>query len=744
MVGRIVRGALLSLGLAAAVACGGGDGAGDEGQGPIGNARPETVADAPPPDDSKWAEVDELRERPWEVVSKKGETFLANVFYADATENEQIMPTAIDSRNVIDRLVYPTIGNPNLFDKSDAADELVTVLRIEPDAFAHLAPKTKPAADARPAELELVSNDADGFRFFLAARAARAAAESSSAMPARSGVFEIKPTGVFVNAEPADMPPALKKRRTLRFVFDRAAMAAVPAGLYDVRFEVRKGGAIYGGVKEWQYNAVRVFDRAADAYSVINVTDSQASIGSFYETLTSDKLDEFVTNVNTSADAEVKNAAFITFNGDLHNGGSPGSIRQRAVATTYNGEAKRILSALKRLDYPIFLTAGNHDGYAATGHAPSAVVTADRILGDNMEKVIASQNNLAWPGYTWPDYSAWLTAHADTPGGVHRDIVTGGFTRSPADTFAASFREVPRADRNMLLYDGFYQWQRTYGPLYTSWKHGRNRYVSLNTFDLRQHSRSGWGMYTVNYGGNVGREQMAWLDRELGRAKLADEDVVMLMHHDPRGGHKGEDHGFFFPVLEFKGMAQSTINYLMSEIFTPAVCSKPDLSMSVDERDSCHHDGLQEWMAPDPELDQVTPGRFWQSGTELLQRIAKSPNVRTVVMGHAHYNTLEVMRGGDTLLKGRVDMPNDRELVMLRMISVANLTSQTHEGQKAYGYVVMGVDKVAAGAPGLVSRIKYFARDGNGFSFVSDVTIDRTKHLDARGPDNPVDRLFDW
>ena len=129
---------------------------------------------------------------------------------------------------------------------------------------------------------------------------------------------------------------------------------------------------------------------------------------------------------------------------------------------------------------------------------------------------------------------------------------------------------------------------------------------------------------------------------------------------------------------------------------------------------------------------------------ELLQRIAKSPNVRTVVMGHAHYNTLEVMRGGDTLLKGRVDMPNDRELVMLRMISVANLTSQTHEGQKAYGYVVMGVDKVAAGAPGLVSRIKYFARDGNGFSFVSDVTIDRTKHLDARGPDNPVDRLFDW
>lgn len=744
MVGRISRLLALSGMVVAAVACGAGPDAGDpETASPPVAARP---ADAPPvPDDTQWAADDALRERPWEVVSKKGETYLANVFYADPVENEQIMPTAIDGRNVIDRLVYPTIGNPNLFDKSDAADELVAVLRIEPDAFAHLSPVVKPVEGSRLAVLETRRTDADGFRFFLAARTARSAAESPSAVTPRAGLYEIAPKAAFVNPEPADMPAAFKRRRTARFVFDQAAMKEVPAGLYDLRFEVRKGGAIYGGVVEWQSNAVRVFDRATDAYSVVNVTDSQVSIGNLYDTITADKLDEFVTSVNASADPSVKNAAFITFNGDLHNGGSPGSIGQRSVATTYNEEAKRILSALKRLTLPIFLTAGNHDGYAAVGHVPGAVASAERLVGTTLEKVIASQNNLAWPGYDYPSYSAWLTANAAQKGGVHRDLVTGGYTRKPGATFGESFREVPRADRNMLLYDGFYQWQRTYGPLTSSWKHGRNRYVSLNTYDLRQHRRTGWGMYTVNYGGNVSREQMAWIDRELGRAKLAEEDVVVLMHHDPRGGHNGEDHGYYFPMLEYEGVSQSTLNYIMGEIFTPMVCNKEWVSLSVDERDSCRHDGLQEWMAPDPEMDKEGSG-FYQSGLELLRRLSKSQNVRTLVVGHAHVNSLEVKRPGDELIPNglRLDAQRARELVILRMISVAALTSQTHEGKKKYGFAVMDVTKPEATEAGRVSGVKYYVHDARGYVPLAPVAIDRARALPARGKDNPVDALFDW
>ena len=35
--------------------------------------------------------------------------------------------------------------------------------------------------------------------------------------------------------------------------------------------------------------------------------------------------------------------------------------------------------------------------------------------------------------------------------------------------------------------------------------------------------------------------QMEWLDRELARSRLTNEDVTILMHHDPRGGHNGKD-----------------------------------------------------------------------------------------------------------------------------------------------------------------------------------------------------------
>src|SRR5688572_10740641 len=75
-------------------------------------------ADEPGASDS--FDATETAERPWEVVSEQGETYLANVFYAEASENEQVMPLALDGRYAIDRMVYPTLGNPNLYVKDDA------------------------------------------------------------------------------------------------------------------------------------------------------------------------------------------------------------------------------------------------------------------------------------------------------------------------------------------------------------------------------------------------------------------------------------------------------------------------------------------------------------------------------------------------------------------------------------------------------------------------------------------------
>ncbi len=648
---------LTVLGVASIIAGCGSDGGSDGGQDPTntGDVKPNGGGDNA--SDVPDLPASALNERPWEVVSRKGESYLTNVFYADPSENEQIMPWAIDDTHVqIDRLIYPTIGNPNLYVKSDNEDEVVLVLRIEDNAYDHLLPSRAPEGNGSPlSAVTLKQDDDNAINFFLVAKSARSAAESPSAQQEGAGIYKIKPTKILQNPEPADMPQRLKARKTLRFVFDKAAMQGVPAGLYDTRFEVTKAGKVFANVFEYQYNAVRVFDSMDDEYTAINVTDTQVATGAEYTNLTAAKLDDFVDGVNAEQSPDVRKAAFITFNGDLHNGGSPGSIRQRIVAKTYATEAKRILNALKRLDMPIFLTAGNHDGYAATGQVPGLIKTVDAKVGDSLQKVIDEQNAKPWPDYSWNAYNDFLTKTASTPGGLHRDIYAGAFKRSVGETFSASFAEVPRSDRNMVLYDGFYQWQKTYGPLTASWTFGKNRYVSMNSFELRQHRRTGWGMYTVNYGGNISKPQLEWLDRELLRGKNASQDVVVLMHHDPRGGHKGLDYGYYSPTLEYRDIAQSTLNYLLNDKLVPLVCKQPDFSLSIDERESCLHDGLQEWMAPDEELDK-DGNAYYMSGIDLLKRFVKSPHARTLVLGHVHFNSLEVLQSGDVLVPNRLSM----------------------------------------------------------------------------------------
>ncbi len=77
------------------------------------------------------------------------------------------------------------------------------------------------------------------------------------------------------------------------------------------------------------------------------------------------------------------------------------------------------------------------------------------------------------------------------------------------------------------------------------------------------------------------------------------------------------------------------------------------------------HDGLQEWMRPDPELDWrgVTARRDgvcdaskpqFLSGVELMKRISSNPQIRTFLLGHTHYNQLEVLQTGDELLPGKL------------------------------------------------------------------------------------------
>jgi len=690
-------GLLRLLGLSAvlftAVACGSEEGAADTPKSDLPGSSSGPGSQPTPPAGPTIEE--QLAEKPWEVISKKGETLLPDVFYADASQNEQIMPYAIDGHVMIDRLVYPTLGNPNLYTKSDQADEFVSVLRIEDEAYAHLGLKEEPIAGSTLSRLPFKNDAQTGFTFLLVPRESRPNnTEATTAISSGNGtgVIRIYPSKAFVNPIPADMPAALKKRKTIRFVFEQAAMAKVPPGLYDLRFEVRQENDLYKpagntvGIYEYQYNAVRVFDQEPEEHKVINVTDTQVSVGDVYDSKTKDKLSELVQYLNTSSDPNVRSASFITFNGDLHNGGSPGSLRQRTVAWTYANEAKAIVDVLKYLPVPIFLTAGNHDGYVSTGHVPGAVKALDTTLFDSLEGVsseIAAKDR-PWADFKWVDFQKYIasTEQKDALGGLHRDVFTGGFARAPKDSFADGWKEIPKADRNYILYDGFHQWQKTYGPLYMSWKFGKNFYVSLNSFELRQHRRSGWGMYTVNYGGGMSDVQMSWLDRELLRTKVSGDEVILLAHHDPRGGHKSLDPGYYFEQLEYRSVYQSAINYLVGKVWNSAVCKLPDWALSRDQNESCVHDGLQEWMRPDPELDCAWSDRSgeyckkdasqWFSGVELMTRIAKNPQVRTMLLGHTHYNQLEILQGGDEFLPGKLPIDGTASTAKFATLEVQN------------------------------------------------------------------------
>ena len=563
----------------------------------------------------------------------------------------------IDGRTVIDRLVYPTLGNPNLYVKDDANDELTMVLRIEPNAFDHLAPKSGAAQAGEPSELALTQDDQNGFAFFLVARAARARAPRARARRAPT------PASTRSSRRRSNQTPSPTTCRRRSSSARRSASSSIkprwpacPPGLYDARFEVKKAGQVFANVFEYQYNSVRVFEHASEEYTALNVTDTQVSVGDEYKSLTADKLDDFVDAVNANAEPAVQTAAFITFNGDLHNGGSPGTLRQRTVASTYNDEAKRILGALKRLNLPIFLTAGNHDGYASSGQAPSAVVDGRQRSSATTSRRSSTSRTTARGrtslGTPTPRSSEDATTHATA------SIATSSPARSRARSATRSrpsFAEVPRAERNMVLYDGFHQWQKTYGPLYSSWSFGKNRYVSMNTYELRQHRRTGWGMYTVNYGGAVGTTQLEWLDRELGRAT----PHARRRHrpHAPRPARRAQGQGprLLLPDAALRRASSSRRSTTWSTRSSRrSSASRTIWSLTVNERESCLHDGLQEWMGPDEDFETTSNG-FYMSGVELLARIAKNPQVRTLLIGHAHLNSLEVVQQGEVLV------PNKRQ-----------------------------------------------------------------------------------
>jgi hypothetical protein len=203
-----------------------------------------------------------------------------------------------------------------------------------------------------------------------------------------------------------------------------------------------------------------------------------------------------------------------------------------------------------------------------------------------------------------------------------------------------------------------------------------------------------------------------------------------------------------------------------------------------------------------------------------MKRIATNPQVRTVLLGHTHYNQLEVLQNGDELLPGKLpidgasakmlatlevqnpirayaflqdhtgvqsaeydvnllpmhavttknerfasmmdrvlpkthrvlDAPGpglDRELVVLRLVSASDLTSQTTTaGVNALGFAVLHLTKktdARAYANAQINKTTFFVNRGsNVFTNVKTIDLDRNARLKPHDAENPIQKLYVW
>ena len=524
-------------------------------------------------------------------------------------------------------------------------------------------------------------------------------------MEPKKGIYKIEPS-VFLKHSQSGYPVILRGRFTYEVYFDQKAMQHVPPGMYDIRFEILDEGKKEASVFEYQYNAVSVLAKETLEYSVINVTDAQVSVSTkgssvlkekAFKTVSHDKLIEFVEYINqvvrnpkentSQAAKKIQEAPFITFNGDLHNGGSPGTVLPEDVMYTYQKESEAIIDILMELEKPIYLVAGNHDGYVSMGHVPTVIAFSTKVKGKTLDTVVKEEEEKQGREGLYERYKAFTEATKKKVGGRNVNIFTGVFVRSTSQSMKDSYTFLSEEERNLPLYDGFYHWRKTYGPLYNSWSYGRNHYINLNSYECRQHRRSGWGMYTVNYGGCISQQQNLWVAKEVRTANQQGLDTVLIAHHDPRGGHKGKDFPFYFPQLEYTGPGLSFKNYVKDEIIMAKYCSVSSESNRTNSANlSCLHDGLQEWMLPDKEFDcaeqykikegpekgRCDQSRFvdyeseqkekhhaWYSGYALIDKLARSKNVRTLLLGHTHYNSIENYLPGHELVPSAVILSKD-------------------------------------------------------------------------------------
>ena len=84
----------------------------------------------------------------------------------------------------------------------------------------------------------------------------------------------------------------------------------------------------------------------------------------------------------------------------------------------------------------------------------------------------------------------------------------------------------------------------------------------------------------------------------------------------------------------------------------------------------------------------------------------------------------------------------------MRLVSAADLASQTYNGNSALGFAVLHLTKendARAYANAQINKTTFFVNRGsNVFTNVSTVALDRNARLKPHDPANPIQQLYVW
>lgn len=258
---------------------------------------------------------------------------------------------------------------------------------------------------------------------------------------------------------------------------------------------------------ETQSNAVRIYERITGDEKIVLCGDSQ------YHVANAVCLERFVDAINRRDDI-----AWVALIGDVCDNGvrcelnvlklalsaAPGPVHSY-YADEYRDTAGRLLP---RLNKPLVLVPGNHDGMVA-----------------------------------FENYG---------PG-------------TPTETFLGP------DPANAVAYDGLHHFRRSFGPLYHAFTWHKTRYLCANSFELDRHERLGFHAVVANWGGFMRPDQLAWIDEELAGADAAGHHKIVLVHHDPRGGSKGSALGYYSEMrrYSFDNVPDVVVEYLRYLVCNP-------------------------------------------------------------------------------------------------------------------------------------------------------------------------------